>query len=171
MQKTKITRPSYPENEPIKEGKLNEVKKIIIKRPNGTLRIQQDFEFCPSLADQVGESTDLTYLVNKYKPDELAAYIAARNQHRLSIDNHDWSNEPSLQEAKNRVLQLQQAFATLPDDVKAYFNNNHLKFLKFIDDPQNQQTMLKLGLLKERQIAENTTTQTTTTQEAKDKTE
>lgn len=161
----KPRRPSYPENEPIKEGALDKVIYHRTRRPNGTLRIQQDFEFCPSQTEQVGETTDLNYLVKKYQPDELAAYVAAKNAHRIAIENHDWSQEPSLQEAKNIGYRLRQAFESLPDEVRGYFSNNHFKFLKFIDNPANQHTMIKLGLLKERQIADLATPTPTTTQE------
>ncbi|WNK14304.1 MAG: internal scaffolding protein [Microvirus sp.] len=164
----------------VKEGKLNEV---IIKetiRPNGTLRIQQDFEFCPTLTEQhTAHLTDLNYLIHKYKPDELAAYIAAKNQYKQEILGHDFSSEPSLQDAKNVVYQCKKAFDELPNDIKIQFKN-HLEFLKFIDNPANAEKMLKLGLLREEQIEQltsqeiikpetaETNTRTTTTQEKKD---
>ena len=40
------------QKEIIAEGKLNEKQIIVTKRKNGSLRIQQDFQFCPTMAEQ-----------------------------------------------------------------------------------------------------------------------
>ena len=148
-----------------KEGKLNEINVTTFKRPNGTVRIQQDFEFCPTLTEQhTSHLSDINYLIQKYKPDELAAYIAARNQHRQEILGHDFSREPSLQEAKNIVYQLNQNFQKLPDEIRNQFKN-HVEFLKFIDNPLNQEKLIKLGLMTKKEIAEQTGTPSGATQE------
>lgn len=133
-------------------AKLNVVIMKETRRPDGSLRIQQDFSNCPSLAEQhSAHLTDINYLMKKYKPDELAAYIAARNQYRAEILGHDFSAEPSLQEAKNVILNSRQSFEALPDDVKNHFAS-HLEFLKFIDNPANEEKMLKLGILTKKEI-------------------
>ena len=138
----------------VKEGKLNEIIYIRTRRPDGSLRIQQDFEFCPTMAEQhTAHLSDINYLMKKYKPDELAAYIAARSQYRQEIVGHDFASEPSLQEAKNVVYQSRQRFEALPEEIRTQFKN-HLEFLKFIDNPANAEKMVKLGLLKKKQIDE-----------------
>lgn len=149
--------------------KINEIINIETIRPNGRLRIQQDFQYCPTLAEQhSARETDLNYLFTKYKPDELAAYIAAKNAHKQEIIGHDFANEPTYQEARNITYNLKKSFEALPEDVRMHFKN-HIEFLKFIDNPQNQEKMLKLGLMTKKQIENNTTPDTTTTtQEAKE---
>lgn len=132
--------------------KLNEVIIRETRRPNGTLRIQQDFSNCPTMAEQhTAHLSNINYLIEKYKPDELAAYIAARNQHRQEILGHDFSKEPSLDEAQNIVLQSKKNFEALSDDIKKHFAN-HLEFIKFIDNPANAQKMIDLGILKPKEI-------------------
>lgn len=134
------------------QGKLNEVIKVVTRRPNGTLRIQQDFRFCPTMAEQhTAHLTDLNYLIEKYKPDELAAYIAARSQYRTEVLGHDFSQELSMQEARNVIYRSQQEFEALPEEIRSSFRN-HLEFLKFIDNPANADKMIKLGLLKPQQV-------------------
>lgn len=133
-------------------GKLNEVIYVETRRENGTLRIQQDFSNCPTLAEQhTAHLTNINYLMEKYKPDELAAYIAARAQYRQEILGHDFSQEPNLQEAKNIILRSRQEFDSLPDDIRLSFKN-HLEFLKFIDNPENVDKMIKLGILTPKQV-------------------
>lgn len=132
--------------------KLNVVIEKVTVRPNGSVRIQQDFSNCPTMAEQhTAHLTDINYLMKKYKPDELAAYIAARSQYRQEILGHDFSQEPSLQDAKNLVLQSRKEFESLPDDIRLQFPN-HLEFIKFIDNPANAEKMIKMGLLKPKQV-------------------
>lgn len=136
-------------------GKLNElITHKSTRKTNGSRRVQLDFSNCPSLAEQhTAHLTDINYLIQKYKPDELAAYIATRNMNRVPIENHDFANEPDLQTAKNIVLQSRKSYEALPDDIKNQFRS-HVEFLKFIDNPQNSEKMVKLGLLKQKQIDE-----------------
>lgn len=134
------------------KGKLNEVIIIETKRPDGTVRIQQDFTNCPSLAEQhTAHLTNINYLMEKYQPDELARYLAERNSYRREILGHDFSQEPNLQEAKNIILRSKQEFEELPDEIRQSFSN-HIEFLKFIDNPANAEKMLKLGILKPKQL-------------------
>lgn len=136
----------------ILNAKLNQVIIKETRRANGSLRIQQDFSNCPTLAEQhTAHLTNLNYLIEKYKPDELAAYMAAREQYRKEIVGHDFSAEPSYQDAKNVVYQSRKAFDELPDDIKYQFKN-HVEFLKFIDNPANAEKMIKLGILTPKEI-------------------
>lgn len=129
--------------------------KVIIRettRENGSVRIQQDFSNCPTMTEQhSAHLSDINYLIEKYQPDELNAYIQARNQYRQEILGHDFSKEPSLQDAQNIVYQSKQEFEKLPDSTKLQFKN-HLEFLKFIDNPANAKKMLELGILTKRQL-------------------
>lgn len=137
------------------EAESEALNKVIIKetiRSNGSVRVQQDFSNCPTLTEQhTAHLTNINYLIERYKPDELAAYIAARSQHRTEIIGHDFSREPDLQGAKNIIYQSKQEFETLSDDVKSQFKN-HVEFLKFIDNPANAEKMLKFGYLTRGQL-------------------
>lgn len=136
----------------ITEHGLNDVIYVETRRANGSLRIQQDFSNCPTMAEQhTAHLTNLNYLMDKYKPDELAAYLAARTQHRQEILGHDFSQEPSMQEGLNIVYQSRQAFNDLPDDVKNNFKN-HLEFLKFVDNPANAEKLIKFGIISKKQL-------------------
>lgn len=131
---------------------LNVVIEKISVRKDGTLRIQQDFSNCPSLAEQhTAHLTDINYLIQKYKPDELGAYLAARSQYRTEILGHDFSTELNLQQAKNIIYKSKQEFENLPEKIRTSFSS-HLEFLKFIDNPKNEQKMLDLGILTAKQV-------------------
>lgn len=149
--------------------KLNEVITIYEKRPNGSIRLAYDYSNCPTLTEQhTAHMTDINYLMDKFQPDELAAYIAARQQYRREILNHDFSSEPSLLDAKNLVYKLQTEFQKLPDEIRLQFKS-HVEFLKFIDNPANQEKMIKLGLMTKKEVAANTVDQVTPTEEKEPK--
>jgi len=143
-------------DEPMYSGKLNEVITVTTMRPNGTLRIQQDFRNCPTMTEQhTAHLTNLNYLIEKFKPDELAAYVAARDSYRQEIVGHDFAAEPDLQGAKNALYKMKRNYNNLPEEIKTQFKN-HVEFLKFIDNPANQEKMIKLGLLKPEEIKDLT---------------
>lgn len=136
----------------IAKEKLNKVIIQETKRANGTTRIQQDFSNCPTLAEQhTAHLSDLNYLIQKYKPDELAAYIAARSQYRQEIVGHDFSKEPSLQDALNMIHLSKNEFENLPEEIRVNFKS-HLEFIKFLDNPANAEKMTKMGILTKQQI-------------------
>lgn len=134
---------------------LDALNKVIIKetkRANGSIRIQQDFSNCPTMAEQhTAHLTDINYLIEKFKPDELNAYLQARSQYRQEIVNHDFASEPAMQEAKNMVYHSRQAFEALPDNVKNQFKS-HLEFLKFADIPTNAQKLIDLKILTPKHL-------------------
>lgn len=141
-------------DEIVAEGKLNEVIMVYTRRPNGSLRIQQDYQFCPSMAEQhTAHLTDLNYLMDKYKPDELAQYLAARTSHRRELPSHDYSKELSMQDAMNYVVLTRKAFDSLNPQQKSFFRN-HVEFMKYLDNPRNQEALIKLGILERKTINE-----------------
>lgn len=122
------------------------------RRKDGSLRVQFGFENCVSLTEQHGaRDTDINFLMKKYAPDELALYIAARNSHRQMLPDHDYSTELSMQDAMNHVHISRQAFQNLPDDIRRRFGS-HVEFLKFIDNPQNEEKMVRMGVLTQEMI-------------------
>jgi len=116
------------------------------------LRVQFGYEGCPTMTEQhTAHLTDLNYLMEKYKPDELAAYIAARASFRQEILGHDFASEYSLQEGKNLVYKLRRAFEDLPEDIKKHFKSP-LDFIKFMDNPNNADKAVALGILTRKQL-------------------
>lgn len=141
----------------IPADKLNKIIETRTRRPNGTLRITHSYENCVSMTEQ--HSAHLTHipsLMQKYTPDELTAYIMARNANRTEIVGHDFSIEPNLQEAKNAHYALKKMHSELPDELRKLYPRL-VDFLKFIDNPENQEKMIKMGLMTKKQIANITT--------------
>ncbi|WNK14268.1 MAG: internal scaffolding protein [Microvirus sp.] len=146
-----------------------EAKTIIINRLTGEMvddipqgadprnfRIQQDFSDVPSQVDQSQrDENNISVLVKKYAPDELAAYLAAKHGHKQEIMNHDFSQEPDLQESMNIVYRIRSEFEALPDQLQYLFKGKPAEFLKFCENPQNLPQLEAWGLAKKAEQLKN----------------
>lgn len=113
----------------------------------GEYRVQQDFTDVPSHTDQSQiYENNVSKLVEKYAPDELAQYLAAKNQNRPVILDHDFSQEPELMYAMNSAVQIQREFDNLPQLLKDFFHNKPAEFLKFCENPKNRAQVEAWGL-------------------------
>lgn len=66
----------------------------------------------------------------------------------------DFSNLPSYHEAMNVVAQANQAFAALPAELRARFQNDPARYLDFVGDDSNYEEARKLGLVPPKPPAE-----------------
>lgn len=141
----------------VREIKESDLNKLIVhehKRSNGSLRVQLDFSNCVSLTEQhSAQETDVNYLVQKYSVDELANYLALKPRAALPDlnDGYDASVELNPQNARNAVYAAKQAFNELPEEVRNQFRHP-VEFFKFIDNPLNQEKMIRLGLIKKKDV-------------------
>lgn len=126
-----------------------EAIELITIRSDGSIRIQQDFTHCPSMTDQSQKDTnDINVLMKKYKPDELAMFLASKGQNKQEIIGHDFSQEPNLQEANNVVYRIKQEFNELDPMLQARFQYKPAEFLKFAENPQNIPQLQAWGIYK-----------------------
>lgn len=130
---------------------LDSYIKIICKRSNGSKRIIQWGRHLPSLTEQHHkEVNDINILMSKYTPDEVAQILIAKGRNKQEILGHDFSVEPSLQEAKNSVYQIKKFFDEQPEHIKRNFASAK-DFLLFCENPQNIEQLRQWGLAKKQE--------------------
>lgn len=61
----------------------------------------------------------------------------------------DFSNIPSYENAFNMVKQADEDFMQLDARIRKRFDNDPVKFLNFVSDPNNVQEMIDLGIATE----------------------
>lgn len=61
----------------------------------------------------------------------------------------DFSNIPDFHTAMNLVRKSQEAFLTVPAEVRARFGNDPQAFMHFVEDDRNRDEAKRLGLLKD----------------------
>lgn len=65
----------------------------------------------------------------------------------------DLTNPPDLQSAMDKVIQAEQAFMTLPAKVRKEFGNDPRALIAFLDNEDNYDEAVKLGLVPVPEVA------------------
>lgn len=68
----------------------------------------------------------------------------------------DFSDVRSFQASLDLVREMQQSFLELPSKVRTLFDNNPQKLLEFVQDPDNQEQAIELGLMEPPEEVETT---------------
>ena len=58
----------------------------------------------------------------------------------------DLTQAGDYQSSMDKIIKAQDAFLTLPSDVRKRFGNDPQAFLAYMDDPANMEESIKLGL-------------------------
>lgn len=87
--------------------------------------------------------TDINRIIGKYRRTGLIDHVN-RYQGRYS----DLSNPVDYQTALNVLIAADDAFSSLPSDVRKKFSNSPHEFLTFVSDPANADALVDMGLMK-----------------------
>lgn len=71
-----------------------------------------------------------------------------------SIQNmqyRDVSDVPDFMTMRNQMIKAEEAFLTIPPTIRRQFDNDPVKFLQFIADPQNKEKGIELGIFKKKE--------------------
>lgn len=116
------------------------------KRPNGTLRVRT-INTEPTMAQQqFAEECDINNVMKKYS-NNMNLVPFSGGQYR------DVSNIPDYHEMLNTVRYADEAFSTLPAELRLRFANDPGQMIQFLQDPKNRQEAIELGLLEKPQNA------------------
>lgn len=101
-------------------------------------------EVLPSMTRQSEmEACDIHNILRQFSQrgfEELVRQNAAAGQYA------DLTNLPDYQEALNTVIAADNAFMSLPSQVRDRFQNDPARFVEFLADPANQDEAIRLGL-------------------------
>lgn len=62
----------------------------------------------------------------------------------------DFSDSKSFQEAQNLLIEAQQQFADMPSAIRDRFNNDPYQMLQFVENPDNIDECIKLGIFEKK---------------------
>lgn len=119
------------------------------RRPNGTLRVHTNVMEESMTQQQYKKDCDINEIVRKY---EKTGEFTHRTKKQGVYG--DFTEITNYQEMLHTVNRAQEAFMLLPAQTRARFENDPAKLLEFIQDPQNNEEAIKLGL-KERNNTTN----------------
>ena len=89
------------------------------------------------------ENCDINNILKKYESTGLVEHL---NNHNGNYGN--FLDAPSYQEALNHVINTEHMFNSVPANIRAKFNNDPAQFLEFVQNPDNKEELISLGLAK-----------------------
>jgi len=101
----------------------------------------------PSMTKQsFKEECDINNIVRRFEATGVVDHINQAHAQGLFTDLPDALD---LQAGLNMIKQAEGAFMALPASLRARFENDPVQFVDFMDNPANQEEMIKLGLAKD----------------------
>lgn len=121
--------------------------KEITVRKNNRLRVQT-MNFEPSLANQsFKDECDINNIMRKHGHDPVAFNTLTRKGGVYG----DFSEISDYQGMLQKVADAQDAFSSLPSALRERFRNSPGELIEFLQNPQNYDEGVKLGLLVSKQ--------------------
>lgn len=114
---------------------------IITLRPNGSKRIQTVNTEPSKTQQQFAKECDVNEIIRKYIKTGQISHLA-KNQGVYA----DVSEIPDLHSAMMQVSQAQQAFDSLPAELRKRFGNSPVAMVEFLSNPMNDDEAIELGL-------------------------
>lgn len=100
------------------------------------------FEKPSRTKQQFAEESDINTIVNRFLQTGTLPDVNVTASFGDFIDAPD-----SFQEAMNLVIEAQDAFNALPSDVRKRFQNDPQELLTFLQDENNKDEAIRLGLI------------------------
>lgn len=116
--------------------------KQIIKEPNGRVRVITINTEPTKTQQQFTDQCDVNKIVAKYKTTGQFQHLT--NKQGVYAD---FTKVTDYHGMMNTVLNAQNAFGSLPSHLRARFENDPGKLLAFLQDPNNRDEAIKLGLI------------------------
>lgn len=121
------------------------MKKVEI-RPDGSRRVYTVNEQ-PSKTDQSqAPACDVNNIMAKYKKTGQITHLARKQGVYADV-----SQISDLQTAIEQVQSANNAFMSIPAELRAKLNNDPVKFIEYLQDPSNDEESIKYGLKTPKQ--------------------
>lgn len=121
---------------------------VVTKRPDGSLDVAT-LNLEPSLTEQQwADDCDVNNIMKRYQTTGEFRHLTGKQGYYA-----DFSNITDYRDMLDTVRYAQEAFASLPADLRQRFLNDPGKLLEFLQDEKNYDEGVKLGLLEPRKIA------------------
>jgi len=126
--------------------------KSLYNRPDAGFATTLDYETQITVQHQK-EACDAKNIVARHKIVKGFDIFDNYRDATLSNEVIDLTTLPSdFVEAQNQINFAQQQFEALPAKVRKNFNNNSREFLSFVQNPENIDELVRLGLATKRSV-------------------
>lgn len=117
--------------------------KHIEKREDGSVRVYHTFEGEECITSQSArKETDLNYLMKRHKRLSEIPFVKKNPMYG------DFSTVGDYTQALETIKRSKEAFGQLSAEVQKRFNHNPAELLQFVNDINNKEEAIKLGLIE-----------------------
>lgn len=113
---------------------------VEITKPYQTRRVQFEPKGESMTEQHHKDSVNINNIVERF---QRTGVVEHRNEHR---GEYGFADAITFQEAMYTVTKGQQIFDELPSHIRKKFNHDPAEFLGFVQNPENAEEMVKLGL-------------------------
>lgn len=118
----------------------------IIERENGSRRVQFFTDGKTRVEQSHRDKVNINSIMSRYKKTGLM-------ERRLDKPAYgDFTASVDYHEARNRLIEAESAFASLPASVRKRFGNNPAELIDFLNDENNLDEAVELGLLPKPEV-------------------
>lgn len=89
------------------------------------------------------KTCDINHIIKKYDKTGLINHVSKIEAKFGDMTGVDFQN------MNNKVFEIKQMFAALPSEIRKEFSNSPTRLLSFMDDPNNRDKAIKLGLIRQ----------------------
>lgn len=116
---------------------------VVSRRSNGTLRVQTVVEGPSRTKQAFKQECDINRIVRRWKADGVLTHV-----NRFKGNYGDFTGIPDYRECLDKVMYADEMFSTLPAAIRKRFDNDPANFIDFVDNPQNRDQMIEMGLIQ-----------------------
>jgi phage internal scaffolding protein len=106
-------------------------------------RVPMDFEGVSLTQQCFKDECDVNRIVEKYQKTGLIDHV---NTHQGQYA--DLGDGITFEAAMDHILKAEEAFTSLPSFIRKRFSNDPREFLEFVNDPDNGDELVRMGLAK-----------------------
>lgn len=122
-------------------------KKIITRRPDGSRRVQTINEDVSLTDQQWKEDVNINTIMDRFQKTGRINHTSGKQGVYADV-----SQIPDLLTASNIVKDASEKFASLNSKIRERFSNDPLKMVSFLQDPQNYDEAVNLGMLTKKEM-------------------
>ncbi len=108
-------------------------------------RVQVDFKGKGLTKQSMRDECNINLIVARYVRTGCVDHLATYGS------SYGFATSVSFHEAMNVITKADQMFLDLPAEVRRRFNGEPGEFLDFVQNPENQEEMIKMGLANRRE--------------------
>lgn len=113
-------------------------------RYSDRVRVTSNTEGVTRTKQAFKDECDVNIILSKYQKSGILPYMRAGGSYG------DFSQVSDYQTALNTINQAEEAFRSLPSKLRARLHNDPAEFLQFVQDPANEEELIKYGLASRR---------------------